>query len=272
MGFEDCKITQADIAAHGIQGKPNKLPGPTAANKLAFDELVTEIVAERLNALIDALQSAAAAAELGVDTLPGGVEADSVQEALAAVIEGMQDMSQGSVGPGGIATDNLAAGCVTTAKIAALAVTTALLAAGCVTTEKVADQNITTAKIALLAITTALLADGAVTADKLGNLSVTAAKIANAAVETTKLAAGAVTTVKLADGAVTTAKIAALAITTALLADGAVTAAKLDPALTYAAVNLSAEQVVPIYIGTDTPTAATLPEGAVYIRYAAPEE
>ena len=150
MGFEDCKITQSDIAAHGIQGKPNKLPGPTAANKLAFDELVTEIVAERLNALIDALQSAAAASELGVDTLPGGVEADSVQEALAAIVEDMQGISQGSVADGAVTADKLAAGAVTTAKIAALAVTTALLAAGAGTTEKVADASITTAKLALI--------------------------------------------------------------------------------------------------------------------------
>lgn len=43
-------------------------------------------------------------------------------------------------------------------------------------------------------------------------------------------------------------------ITTAKLASGAVTAAKLDGSLTYAAVNLTADQVIPIYIQAADPT------------------
>jgi hypothetical protein len=272
MSFDNCRIAPAEIAAHGIQSKPNKLPGPTTANKLAFDELVTEVVAEKYNALIDALQGAGAAGEIGVDTI-SGITASTVQEALAAINESARQASTGELYDGSVETRHLAQEAVTTAKIASMAVTTALLAAGAVTTAKIADGNVTTAKIAALAVTAALLADGAVTTDKLGALAVTTAKIANAAVDATKLAAGAVTAVKIADGNVTAAKIADLGVTTAKIAAAAVTKEKLDTTtLDYATVNLAAEQVVPIYIGTDTPTTATLPEGAVYIKYTEPEE
>ena len=43
-------------------------------------------------------------------------------------------------------------------------------------------------------------------------------------------------------------------ITTAKIGDEQVTAAKLDPALTYAAVNLTADQVIPIFIQANDPT------------------
>ena len=55
------------------------------------------------------------------------------------------------------------------------------------------------------------------------------------------------------------------AVTAAKIGDEAVTADKLDPALTYAAVNLAANQVRPIYV-TDTPPTAASPDG-IYLVY-----
>ena len=68
MSFSDQKITAADIASHGVQSQPDKLLGTAAQNKAAFDALITEVVKEKLNGLIDALLSASAAGEIGVDT------------------------------------------------------------------------------------------------------------------------------------------------------------------------------------------------------------
>ena len=55
------------------------------------------------------------------------------------------------------------------------------------------------------------------------------------------------------------------AVTAAKLGDEAVTADKLDPALTYAAVNLAANQVRPVFV-TDTPPTAASPDG-IYLVY-----
>ncbi len=55
------------------------------------------------------------------------------------------------------------------------------------------------------------------------------------------------------------------AVTAAKIDDGAVTAAQLADSLTYAAVNLDANQVRPIFV-TDTPPTAASPDG-IYLVY-----
>ncbi|MBQ9392397.1 MAG: hypothetical protein IJU18_00200 [Oscillospiraceae bacterium] len=250
MSFNNQKITSAEIAAAGVQSRPNKLTGTAAQNKAAFDALVETVVMPHFNSLIDELQSAAAAWQIGVDTV-SGISAATVQEALEAIVQAMQDITQGSVADGSITTAKLAESSVTAAKIAALAITTALIADGAVPTGKVADGNITTGKIAALAVTTALLAAGAVTTEKLADLAVTAAKIANATIDNTKLAQDAVTTVKIADLAVTAAKIAA----------GAVTAAKLGTDILPSNVGIK--------MGTATPTTSDISNGQIYLKYEA---
>ena len=244
VSFTDKKITEGDIASQGVQSKPNKLTGTAAENKAVFDNLVTAVVREKFNAFLEELMGASAAGQIGVDTIPG-ITAETVQEALEAIMESQQGITQGAVADGSITAAKLADGAVSTAKIAALAVTGALIAAGAVSTEKISDGAVTTAKIAALAITAALLADGAVTTDKLGNLAVTAAKIANASITAEKLAAGAVGTAKIADRAVT--------------------AAKLASSLTYAAVNLASNQVRPIFVTKTVPTTSS-PDG-IYLVY-----
>ena len=244
MSFNDKKITARDVSSYGVQSQPNKLTGTAAENKAVFDNLVTAVVREKFNAFLDELMSAGAAAQIGVDTVPG-ITAATLQEALEAIMESQQGITQGSVADGSITAAKLADGAVSTAKIAALAITGALIAAGAVSTEKLADLSVTAGKIAAAAVTGEKIADGAVGTDKLANLGVTAAKIANACITAVQLSTGAVTTVKLADGAVT--------------------AVKLSPGLTYAAVNLAANQVRPIFVTDTAPTSAS-PDG-VYLVY-----
>ncbi len=274
MAITDYKISDAEIAAAGVQSQPNKLTGTAQQNKAVFDALVKNLVKGKLNSLIDALTGAGAAAQLGVDTVTG-ITADTVQEALEAIVESMQDITQGSVADGSISTAKLAPLAVTAAKIASGAVGADQIADGAVGTAKIDALAVTTAKIALLAITTALIADGAVNADKLANLAVETGKIANAAVDNTKLAENAVTGVKILDRAVSSAKIALLAVTEELIAAGAVTADKLGTgAVTASKLSGILPANVGIMVGTDTPVAANpgagevlLPEGMIYLQY-----
>ena len=250
MSFSEHKITSAEIASHGVQSRPDKLLGTAAENKAVFDALITEVVKEKLNGLIDALMSASAAGEIGVDTVTG-LTAETVQEALEEIMLAMQDITQGSVADGSITTAKLADGAVTAAKLTDGAVNAEKIGSGAVSTGKIADAAVTSAKIALLGITTALLASSAVTAEKIATGAVTGAKIASAAVDNTKLAAGAVTGVKISDGAVTSAKLAAAAVTGEKLADGAVSAEKLSEGINYTAVGLTGDQVRSIYVSDE---------------------
>ena len=53
MSIQEQKITEAAIAANGVQSRPDKLTGTAAQNKKVFDALVTAVVKERFNALHD---------------------------------------------------------------------------------------------------------------------------------------------------------------------------------------------------------------------------
>lgn len=226
-----------------LDDRPNDTGGLSAsALKAKFDEGSGDIKTYINDVLLPFLESASAAGNLGVDTITG-IVADTIQEALEAIVQSMQDITQGSVADGSITEAKLAAGAVTGAKLANSAVDGSKLADGSVGSGKIAALAVTTAKIAMLAITTALIADGAVTADKIANSGVTTAKIANAAVDNTKLAEAAVTAVKIAAGAVSSTK----------LADGAVTAAKQGF----------------VKFGTAEPTTAHIAEGEIYLKYEA---
>lgn len=232
-----------------LSDRPNDTDGLTAAGlKAKFDEGGGTVKDYINNTLLPFLESAAAAANLGVDTVTG-LSAETVQAALEEIVQNMVDITQGSVADGSI----------TTAKLAAGAVATNRMADGAVATAKIAANAVTTAKIALLAITTALLADGAVTAAKLGSGAVTEDKLGAAAVTTGKIASAAVDNTKLAEAAVTAVKIAANAVTAAKIAAGAVTAEKLG------------SDVLPLNVGikmgTADPTTSDISEGQIYIKY-----
>lgn len=134
MSIQEQKITDAAIAANGVQSRPDKLTGTAAQNKKVFDALVTAVVKERFNALLDELTGTAAAAQLGITTIPG-FSAGNVQTALEQIVQAMQDVTQGAV-----TAQKIAPGAVTAEKIAAGAIITALLAPNAVTAEKLAND------------------------------------------------------------------------------------------------------------------------------------
>lgn len=202
MSIQEQKITEAAIAANGVQSRPDKLTGTAAQNKKVFDALVTEVVKERFNALLDELTGTTAAAQLGITTIPG-FSAGNVQTALEQIVQAMQDVTQGSV------TD----GSITLAKLAAEVTAVALGGAAASHTHGAGDINsgvLDAARLPVLdgtklgagSVGTAQLGAAVVTAEKLAALAVLAQHIANGAVTTQKLAEGAVTAEKIADGAV----------------------------------------------------------------------
>mgnify|MGYP000278966540 CR=1 FL=1 len=165
MSIQEQKITDAAIAANGVQSRPDKLTGTAAQNKKVFDALVTAVVKERFNALLAAevtavaLGGAAASHTHGAGDINSGV----LDAARIPVLDGTK------LGAGSVGTAQLGAAVVTSDKLAALSVLATHIAQGAVTAQKIAPGAVTAEKIAALAITTALLAPNAVTAEKLAN-------------------------------------------------------------------------------------------------------
>lgn len=257
MSIQEQKITDAAIAANGVQSRPDKLTGTAAQNKKVFDALVTAVVKERFNALLDELTGTTAAAQLGITTIPG-FSAGNVQTALEQIVQAMQDVTQGSV------TD----GSITLLKLAAEVTAVALGGAAASHTHVAGDINSGVLDAARLPVLDGTkLGAGSVGTAQLGAAVVTTDKLAALSVLATHIAQGAVTAQKLAQGAVTAEKIAAGAIITALLAPNAVTAEKLANDIPYTKFGLSADQVRHIYTGTsETPPAEWQP-GDIYLRY-----
>ena len=106
MAFNDRKITDGEIAAHGVQSRPNKLTGSALQNKQAFDALIDEVVQEKFNALIDELTAQTAAAQIGASV--AGLTSTTVGAALLELLTAMQAISQGSVAPGSVGETELA--------------------------------------------------------------------------------------------------------------------------------------------------------------------
>ena len=257
MSIQEQKITDAAIAANGVQSRPDKLTGTAAQNKKVFDALVTAVVKERFNALLDELTGTSAAAQLGITTIPG-FSAGNIQTALEQIVQAMQDVTQGSVADGSI----------TLLKLAAEVTAVALGGAAASHTHGAGDINSGVLDAARLPVLDGTkLGTGSVGTAQLGAAVVTSDKLSALSVLATHIAQGAVTAQKIAPGAVTAEKIAAGAIITALLAPNAVTAEKLANDIPYTKFGLSADQVRHIYTGTsETPPAEWQP-GDVYLQY-----
>lgn len=275
MSIQEQKITEAAVAESGVQSQPDKLTGTAAQNKKVFDELVTAVVKERFNALIDELTGTTAAAQLGIATI-SGFSADNIQTALEEIIGAMQEITQGSVADGSITLAKLAAEVTAIALGGAAASHThgaGDIASGTLDASRIPvlgaskldAGSVGSSQLASSAVTTQKIKDTAVTADKIASLAVLTQHIANGAVTTQKLAEGAVTGDKIIDGAITRSKIQQYAITTEKILWAAVTADKLADNIPYTKFGLAADQVRKITVGTAAPSGGS--DGDVYIRY-----
>lgn len=200
MSIQEQKITQEAIAANGVQSQADKLTGTAAQNKKVFDALVTAVVREKFNALLDELTGSGCAAQLGVATIPG-FSASDIQTALEQLAQAMQDVTQGSVSDGSI----------TLAKLAAEVTALALGGAAAEHTHAAADVVSGTLELSRLPVLDAAHVP-VLGADKLGAGSVETEKLAAAAVTAEKLAALAVLSTHISTGAVTAQKLAADAV------------------------------------------------------------
>lgn len=200
MSIQEQKITQEAIAANGVQSQADKLTGTAAQNKKVFDALVTAVVREKFNALLDELTGSGCAAQLGVATIPG-FSASDIQTALEQLAQAMQDVTQGSVSDGSI----------TLAKLAAEVTAVALGGAAAEHTHAAADVVSGTLELSRLPVLDAAHVP-VLGADKLGANSVETGKLAAAAVTAEKLAALAVLSTHISPGAVTAQKLAADAV------------------------------------------------------------
>ena len=257
MSIQEQKITEAAIAANGVQSRPDKLTGTAAQNKKVFDALVTAVVKERFNSELDVLTCTSAAAQLGITTIPG-FSAGNVQTALEQIVQAMQDVTQGSVADGSI----------TLLKLAAEVTAVALGGAAASHTHGAGDINSGVLDAARLPVLDGTkLGAGSVGTAQLGAAVVTTEKLAALSVLATHIAQNAVTAQKIAQGAVTAEKIAAGAIITALLAPNAVTAEKLANDIPYTKFGLAADQVRHVYAGTTEPGASLGSDGDIYLMY-----
>ena len=200
MSIQEQKITQEAIAANGVQSQADKLTGTAAQNKKVFDALVTAVVREKFNALLDELTGSGCAAQLGVATIPG-FSASDIQTAIEQLAQAMQDVTQGSVSDGSI----------TLAKLAAEVTALALGGAAEEHTHAAADVVSGTLELSRLPVLDAAHVP-VLGADKLGAGSVATEKLAAAAVTAEKLAALAVLSTHISPGAVTAQKLAADAV------------------------------------------------------------
>lgn len=205
MSIQNQKITEAAIAANGVQSQPDKLTGTAAQNKKVFDALVTAVVREKFNALLDELTGTTAAAQLGIATIPG-FSADNIQLALEQIVQAMQDVTQGGVPNGSIGLIKLAAEVTAVALGGAAASHThgaGDINSGVLNAERLPVLDGT--KLGAGSVGTTQLAPAAITGEKLAALSVLATHIAQGAVTAQKLAPEAVTRAKMAIDAFTLA-------------------------------------------------------------------
>ena len=198
MSIQDKKITDAAVAAAGVQSQPDKLTGTAAQNKRVFDNLVTAVVKTALNGLVDELTGTGAAAQLGIKTIPGFSAAD-IQTALEQIVTAMQDVTQGAV----------ANRSITLLKLAEEVTAAALGGAAASHTHGAADVSSGVLDVERIpALTGDKLPDGIVTEGKIGPAAVTSEKLAALAVLAAHIAQGAVTGQKIADKTITLSKFA----------------------------------------------------------------
>lgn len=89
MTFDESKISAEKAAETGVQSQPDALTGSAEENKKVFD-LLPLLIIERLNKLIEALQAANSAGQIGATEF-SNVTGDTVQEQLQSIQKNLED-------------------------------------------------------------------------------------------------------------------------------------------------------------------------------------
>ena len=278
MSIQEQKITQEAIAANGVQSQADKLTGTAAQNKKVFDALVTAVVREKFNALLDELTGSGCAAQLGVATIPG-FSASDIQTALEQLAQAMQDVTQGSVSDGSITLDKLAADVLAILNGKQPLTADLPVLSGVSMDDKIPIQNVSDSSAAAISLYT--LWDQFqrnTTGNKTGVVrspgdngfsvgTVQTSDLGAAVVTGEKLAAGAVQAAHIAKDAVTAQKLAAASVNTDKIAPGSVTTEKLADGIPYTKFGIAANQVRTIYVGATEPSAGFGADGDIYLQY-----
>lgn len=200
---------------------------------------LTALELQTTNGAVDVLQLVTAdgqhwfISKIGSLVNTGGIAAGAVttakiaNEAVGTAQLAASAVTAAKIAANAVETAGIQAGAVTNAKIAAEAVGEGKIEAGAVSTAKIKAEAVTGEKIAAGAVTEAKLGAEAVTEPKIKAKAVTAAKIANEAIENAHIKAEAVGEGKIENGAVGTTKIKASAVTAEKIGAEAVTAEKI---------------------------------------------
>ena len=89
MTFDESKISAEKAAETGVQSQPDALTGSAEENKKVFD-LLPLLIIERLNKLIESLQAANSAGQIGADAFTN-VTGGTVQEQLQSIQKNLED-------------------------------------------------------------------------------------------------------------------------------------------------------------------------------------
>lgn len=89
MTFDESKISAEKAAETGVQSQPDALTGSAEENKKVFD-LLPLLIIEMLNKLIEALQAANSAGQIGATEFTN-VTGDTVQEQLRSIQKNLED-------------------------------------------------------------------------------------------------------------------------------------------------------------------------------------
>ena len=89
MTFDESKISAEKAAETGVQSQPDALTGSAEENKKVFD-LLPLLIIERLNKLIESLQAANSAEQIGAAAFDS-VAGDTVQEQLRSIQKNLED-------------------------------------------------------------------------------------------------------------------------------------------------------------------------------------
>ncbi|OOF80821.1 hypothetical protein BKG97_04880 [Rodentibacter caecimuris] len=178
------KVNDVDIS---------QIPVENIVGKMTSDQIESLNVAKLIGKL-----NSGQIQNINANQISGSISANQLAAIPTTKLSGTVSAAQ--IAANAIATNHLAAGAVTTAKLATGSVVAEKVAANAITTDKIAANAINAAKIQAQAIGANHLAAKAVTADKMAANSVSTAALQAGAVRASHVAAGELTADKLAIG------------------------------------------------------------------------